>query len=198
MGSVYGAHAELCEYQERAGVTYVPVRLAPYESTFFVFEKTQQRPHAVSSALAWIEGVEDQRVTGWTDREGNHSVNLGRGEIRRARAQQVPALCISTSWRLVLNSPVFERLEIQLDDLVSWTDLPQARHFSGTGVYTTEFSLPERYVQKDIKLYLELGKVGNVADVFLNGKPVGTAWTRGQRLDVSGQAYAGLTISKSM
>lgn len=186
-----GAAHALYEYQERDGVTYVSLRLGPYESTFFVFEKGEQRPHAVSSSLAWIESVDDKTVTGWTDREGGHAVNVG-GAIRRAQAQQVPApLRLSAPWRLVLESPVFKRYETQLDELASWTDLPETKHFSGTGVYTTEFSLPEQYIQDGIRLYLDLGAVGNVAEVILNGKPVGTVWIRGQRLDISGHARSG-------
>ncbi|HUW61623.1 MAG TPA: glycosyl hydrolase [Candidatus Bathyarchaeia archaeon] len=188
----------LFEYEERDGAVWVPVRLAPYESTFIVFEKNDERPHAVSSSLAWIEHVDERSVTGWTDREGGHCVNMGHGEVFRAQAQQVPApLRISPSWRLVLESPVFARREFQLDELVSWTDLPdaprlpEARHFSGAGVYAAEFNLSEQYVQEDVKLYLDLGDVGNVADVNLNGKPAGTVWMCGQRLNISAQALTG-------
>ena len=194
-----GRVQEIYEYEERDGATWLPVRLAPYESTFLVFEKNDDRPHTVSSSLAWIEHVDEQGVTGWTDREGSHYVNMGNGEILHAQAQLVPApLRISPSWRLVLESPVFARREFQLDGLVSWTDLPDARllpeacHFSGTGLYTAEFSIPEQFVHEDIKLYLDLGDVGNVADVNLNGKPAGMVWMRGQRLDLTAQALTGI------
>ena len=187
-----GAVQALYEYEERDGAVRVPVRLAPYESTFFVFEKNGEHQHAVSSSLAWIEHVDERGVTGWTDREGGHYINMGRGEVLHAQAQQVPApFRVSPSWRLVLESAVFARREFQLDELVSWTDLPDARHFSGAGVYTSEFNLPEQYAQEGVRLYLDLGDVGNVAECFLNGKPVGTVWMRGQRLDVTGQALTG-------
>ncbi|MCX5770677.1 MAG: glycosyl hydrolase, partial [Candidatus Hydrogenedentes bacterium] len=187
-----GAVQPLYEYEERDAAIRVPVRLAPYESTFFVFEKSAEPPHAVSSSLAWIEHVDENAVTGWTDREGGHYVNMGNGVVLHAQAQRVPApLRISPSWRLVLESPVFARREFQLDELMSWTDLPDAKHFSGTGVYTSEFELPEQYVQEDVKLYLDLGDVGNVAEVALNGKAAGIVWMRGQRLDITGQALTG-------
>jgi hypothetical protein len=190
--SYTGEVEALFEYEERDTATWLPVRLAPYESAFFVFEKHDERPHAVSSSLASIDRIDERSVTGWTDREGAHWVNMGQNKVLRAEAREVPApLRISPSWRLVLESAVFAHREFQLDELASWTDLPEVRHFSGAGVYTAEFTLPEQYAQEDVRLYLALGDVGNVAEVVLNGKAAGIVWMRGQRLDVTGQAVTG-------
>lgn len=187
-----GQIAETFEYQERDGSTVLPLRLRPYGSTLLVFEKSPPRPHVVATSLAKIEQVEDRRVAGWTDREGDHFATLESGEVCRATVHQLPApLRVANSWHMVLESPHFARLEQRLDTLVSWTDLPAARHFSGTGVYTTDFELPDAYLRNDLELPLDLGVVGNVAEVRLNGQPVGTTWMRGQPLELSGVARAG-------
>jgi hypothetical protein len=65
------------------------------------------------------------------------------------------------------------------------------RHFSGTGVYALDFDLPPVYVDDDIRLLLDLGDVGNVAEVHVNGSEVGVAWLRGQELDVTEVVRAG-------
>jgi hypothetical protein len=91
----------------------------------------------------------------------------------------------------VLESPVFSRVELNPDELVSWTDSLETKHFSGTGVYTTTVNLPPGYVGEDTRLVLELGDVGNVAEVSLNGKSAGVIWMRGQTLDITSLAVEG-------
>ena len=63
---------------------------------------------------------------------------------------------------------------IDLDRLVSWTDLPigkEGRHFSGTATYRTSFT-----GIKGEDVVLDLGEVEFVADVFVNGRKVRTMW----------------------
>ena len=58
------------------------------------------------------------------------------------------------------------------------------RHYSGTADYLQSF----RYKVKKKpgqRVFLELGQVNNLAEVELNGQPVGTAWTAPYRLDIT-------------
>jgi hypothetical protein len=71
------------------------------------------------------------------------------------------------------------------DGLIDWTARPEdgIRHYSGTATYRISFDcpgLPERS-----KLYLDLGKVMNVARVRLNGKDLGDVWCAPWRVDVT-------------
>jgi hypothetical protein len=177
------------EYREQDGVTHVRLRLAPYESTFVVFEKGDARPHVVGTSLAGVEDIDDQNVTAWADRAGEHYLRLDSSDLRRVSVSNLPApYRITTPWQLVLEGPGFPRYGTVLDELVSWTLLPEAKHFSGTGVYSTEFDLPEAYTGENVQLELDLGHVGNVAEVTLNGKLLDTVWMRGQRLVLPAQA----------
>ena len=70
----------------------------------------------------------------------------------------------------------------ELSRLEPWKDLPvgsEAQAFSGTVVYETTFSSPEarEYV-------LDLGEVDMIADVTLNGEPVGVLWSHPYRLTI--------------
>lgn len=68
---------------------------------------------------------------------------------------------------------------------------PGIRYFSGTATYSTTFTLSAD--QSGGKaLLLDLGKVGDIAEVWINGKLVGTTWQTPHRLDISGKAVAGL------
>lgn len=75
------------------------------------------------------------------------------------------------------DSIVFEKLE-------SWTKRPEKaiQYYSGTAVYRTEFdwSVPVPGTAQ-----LDLGNVGVIAEVFLNGTNCGIVWTRPYRVDIA-------------
>ncbi len=62
--------------------------------------------------------------------------------------------------------------------LTDWIDnlYPAIRHYSGTATYSTMVS-PDALLVGDGRLVLNLGEVRYVADVLVNGRHVGTAWT---------------------
>lgn len=64
------------------------------------------------------------------------------------------------------------------------------RHFSGIATYTTTFKAPPK-PRKGEALLLDLGQVGDVAEVRLNGVPVGIVWKAPYRLDIGGALKAG-------
>lgn len=58
---------------------------------------------------------------------------------------------------------------------------PGVRYFSGTATYTKRFRAPHR---RHGAVWLDLGAVGDVAEVRVNGALVGTAWKPPYRLDI--------------
>lgn len=75
---------------------------------------------------------------------------------------------------------VFERLQ-------DWTQRPESgiKFYSGKATYETTFDLPESLAGAKRPIYLDLGKVKNVADVRLNGKELGVVWTSPWRVDIA-------------
>ena len=65
---------------------------------------------------------------------------------------------------------------VQLNTLKSWTELQDsaAVAFSGSGVYTTTFTLPSKDADEYI---LDLGNVRESARVWINGKEAGLLWS---------------------
>ena len=113
-------------------------------------------------------------------------MDLPDGDSKAVVAKDIPApFILSGEWRLILEGRGFPRLEKTLRHLDSWTKDPKTESFSGTGRYEIEFDLPTEYCADDLRLELDLGKVGNVAEVRINGKNVGTCWIRGQTLDAT-------------
>ena len=75
---------------------------------------------------------------------------------------------------------VFERLE-------DWTTRPEPgiRFYSGKALYRRTFDLPAQNDAPETPLYLDLGRVQNVATVRLNGTDLGVVWTAPWRVDIS-------------
>ena len=60
---------------------------------------------------------------------------------------------------------------------------PGIRYFSGVATYTKRFTLPKG-ARPGAPLLLDLGSIGDVAQVRVNGVDVGTAWHAPYRLDI--------------
>lgn len=80
----------------------------------------------------------------------------------------------------------------RLDTLRSLSESqdPQIRNFSGTATYTKTFSL-KKLPKAGSPLLLDLGQVGDLAEVRINGKAVGIAWKAPYRVDISSAVKKG-------
>jgi hypothetical protein len=67
---------------------------------------------------------------------------------------------------------------------------PGIKYFSGTVTYRTSFVLP-RGAKPGAPLMLDLGDVGDIAEVRVNGRPVGYAWKAPWRVDIGRAAKPG-------
>jgi hypothetical protein len=81
---------------------------------------------------------------------------------------------------------VFPKLE-------SWTlnSNEGIKNYSGTAVYRRTVQAPAGWFQDHATLWLDLGHVSDVAEVFVNGRSLGILWKAPYRLDVSGAMKAG-------
>jgi hypothetical protein len=82
---------------------------------------------------------------------------------------------------------------ITLAGLSSWSENPDkgVKYFSGTGVYTKTIQVPSGWLIPGAKLWLDLGNVKNIAEVSVNGKPLGVVWKPPFRVDATPALKAG-------
>jgi hypothetical protein len=96
-----------------------------------------------------------------------------------------PVLEIAGPWRVRFdgNAASFPRL-------VSWTERPepQIKYYSGIATYYKNLDVPRGLS----RLFLDLGDVGVIARVRLNGKEAGIAWTRPFQVEITPFARPGL------
>ena len=78
------------------------------------------------------------------------------------------------------------------DNLQSLTqfDNPKIKYFSGTTTYATTFTLGKK--DKADGLLLDLGEVGSMADVYINGEHAGFLWKAPYRMEYYGPLKTGL------
>ncbi|MFV0589988.1 MAG: glycosyl hydrolase [Draconibacterium sp.] len=87
-------------------------------------------------------------------------------------------LAISGPWTLSFPAGWGAPESVETAELKAWKDLDisaEAKAFSGTVTYTTTFDAEK--IKKNELCTLDLGNVEMIAEVTLNGKPLGTLWT---------------------
>lgn len=67
------------------------------------------------------------------------------------------------------------------------------RHYSGTAAYRYEFEADAALAQAQ-RVVLDLGEVQVVAEVVLNGQPLGTLWTPPWRVEAAKALKAGTNV----
>ena len=50
------------------------------------------------------------------------------------------------------------------------------KYFSGTGTYTKTIDAKAEWFRKGAQMWIDLGDVKNLAEVTVNGKPLGIVW----------------------
>lgn len=91
------------------------------------------------------------------------------------------------NWKVVLENPEVKDVpDTTMADLKDLKDIEAYKNFMGTATYTTKVN-----VAGELPRYLNLGKVGYIAEVTVNGKPAGIHWYGNSVLDVSGLLVKG-------
>jgi hypothetical protein len=104
-----------------------------------------------------------------------------------APPSETPLLTIAGRWQLQFQAKRGAPEAQHLTTLHSWSDDADRniRYFSGTATYTTTLTAQPGWFGSANRLWLDLGKVKNIAEISLNGKTVGILWKAPFRIDVA-------------
>jgi len=125
---------------------------------------------------------------------GAVELKTSSGKTLRAEANDVPKpVGVSGPWELNFPPNWGAPAQVTLPELISWTDHPDigVKYFSGTATYVKEIVIPEELFGKGNPLWLNLGRVKNLAEVTVNGKPLGVLWKPPFRTDITAAAKPG-------
>jgi hypothetical protein len=106
---------------------------------------------------------------------------------------QTPLLTVANSWQLRFPAGRGAPTAAHATNLSSWSEDADKgiRYFSGTATYTTSLTAPPSWFGTADRLWLDLGKVKNVARVSVNGRNLGIVWKAPFRVDVTKALKAG-------
>lgn len=192
---VTGKITSICSFNEKADGIQVPLKMAPFESFFLEFAPENPEKHVTMSDFQNITGITGSSMEAETAGNGIFRTTVLSAAGKKTYTSDisgVPApFTISGEWQMILEGNGFPKYQSKTDKLTSWSEDPATKSFSGTGIYTIDFVLPGEYCSRDLKIFLDLGKVGNVAEIVVNGANQGFVWMRGQKPEISGSLKAG-------
>jgi hypothetical protein len=94
---------------------------------------------------------------------------------------------IEGSWKVSFQLDRGAPPSTTLDNLASWSDNADTgvKYFSGIGTYTKTIQAAADWFKPGAHLWIDLGDVRNLADVTVNGKPLGIVWHIPYRVDAT-------------
>ncbi len=182
-------------YEPHEGGIAVALYLPAWASTCLLFRTGPLKPWVPQTSLDRVLDVTANEVRGLAGQNGKATVTVVTGEQTRTGEVSVSDLPqpfqISGRWQMVLAGHDFPTVRKSVAELRSWTDEAEAVHFSGMGRYEQDFELPAEYVHEELELALDLGSVGSIAEVILNGRNIGVAWMQPYRLRATDAVRSG-------
>jgi len=94
---------------------------------------------------------------------------------------------VKGSWEVEFQSGRGAPKSATFDELSDWSNSanPGIKYFSGTATYTKKIEIPESALSQRPHIELDLGKVHEVAEVWVNGKAAGIAWKPPYSVDIT-------------
>jgi hypothetical protein len=173
------------------------------EATFRVEGKDAEFWHAETGIIEPAPySIADGRTTVplRLDPNGSVFVVFRKASAAPSRTLPVPAeACLASitgAWDVAFQADRGAPAKISLDTLSSWSDSsdPGVKYFSGTATYTKTIQAPADWFKAGAKLWLDLGDVKNIAEVSVNGKPLGLLWKTPFRVDVTSALKTGANM----
>lgn len=176
-------------FQPVDGGTRVRLDLPPGGSIFVVFvnkpgariESLTRDGKATGASLPSPQvvrtGATSATIRCWT--AGDHQLRTSAGNSVSFQATDVPAPRILTGeWSVTFDPKWGAPAEVELPELMSWTNHPieGVKYYSGTGTYMRKLEIPADWFADDRRIFLDLGGVGELAEVFVNGGSAGVLW----------------------
>jgi len=116
----------------------------------------------------------------------------------RSRIIPQPAETLLTEikgpWNLAFQTGRGAPDKISLDTLSEWNMNPDqgVKYFSGTCTYSKTIDVQQKWIDENKTIWLDLGKVKNLAEVIINGKSFGVIWKTPFRIEITGGLKSGL------
>ncbi|MCX6894121.1 MAG: hypothetical protein NTZ16_01145, partial [Verrucomicrobia bacterium] len=139
----------------------------------------------------WVQP--DGQAVMQSSQPGEYTLEISqRATTKVTLAPPPPAVELRGAWRVSFVGVTPPQPQV-FEQLIAWNKHPDSavRFFSGAGEHRQEITLDAKAAGGDTRTYLDLGEVRELAEVALNGAPLGVVWKPPFRLDVTGKLRAG-------
>ena len=198
--AVSGTMEKRAMFEDTGKGIRLPLVLGPRASIFVVFRdppgikdpiQELHRDGRVISPNGFLAG---DGVDIRLNRNGQYTLRSNSGKETDFAIDDIPEpLLVGGPWEVRFN-PEWGAPETTIfEALMDWTDSPDPgiRYYSGKAAYQRELDLPEAMFREDQRLILDLGEVGNIAHVRINGTDLGRYWHFPMEIDITGAAKPG-------
>jgi len=178
------------------GRTAVTIDLPENGAVFVVFRQQETQPHLVgaSGPEGGMEldgrGPDGARLRLW--QEGRYRLTTSETEEVAIDVAGLPKpQTVAGPWAVRFTPGWGAPETMVFDQLIPWNEHSDEglRYYSGTADYRTTFDLDESQTRGLVRL--ALGRVGNIAEVRVNGCDARVVWTAPWTVDLTGIAKAG-------
>ncbi|MDX2045225.1 MAG: glycosyl hydrolase [Chitinophagaceae bacterium] len=156
---------EKLSWQIKDGRTIIPLRFDSWEAYFIVFSKgiLSEKNKTTVTAYTKPATVEKQLAT------------------------------ITGEWNINFQQDRGAPSSVKMNELKSWSEHTDngVKYFSGTATYLKTINAPASWFVKGAELWIDLGDVKNIAEIKVNGKPLGVVWKKPFRINATGLLKAG-------
>ncbi len=169
-------------------------RAEEVEASFRVQGKTPELWHPVTGVVEPASyRVAGGRTTVTLPLDPNDAVFVVFRKASTAQSYTAPRQAetnlytMAGSWDVAFQPNRGAPAKVTLPALASWHENPDpgVKYFSGAGTYTKTLQAPADWFQAGSQLWLDLGDVKNIAEVTVNGKPLGILWKAPFRVDAT-------------
>lgn len=178
---------------------YMPLHFGVMESKFVVFssgdkehitsiEKDGLLLYPFASEVKKLPFAIESADSLTFSKNGNYTIENSNGESLEVKISSIPEnISIDAPFTVSFNEKWGGPDSVTFDKLISWTEHsnPGIKYYSGTGVYENEFTLNSQQTAENLKITLDLGKVKDVAEVFVNGKKAKVLWCPDYSCDIT-------------
>lgn len=163
----------------------VPITLSPYGSTLIVFQKSILSPkfNTISENNSTPEIAYAPEGIIFLQ-EGDYKLSGKNGSM--TVKNNILTSTINAPWDVSFTEGWGAPEKVSFPELISWTDseIEGVKYYSGTATYKNSFRFNDSPAANQ-KVYLNLGEISKVGDVWLNGQHLGVSWTEPHRFDIT-------------
>jgi len=126
--------------------------------------------------------------------DGKVDVKFADGKAKTFEERSsIESLYVKGPFNVAFDSKWGAPAKVVFDELASWTEHKDAgiKHYSGVATYTTKVKIPAEKIKSAQRVYLQVDKVYEVAQIKINGKVVGIMWRPPYSIDVTNFVKAG-------